>query len=285
MDIKEKENRICGAIFGFAIGDSMGATTEFMTRKQIKNAYGKVTDLIGGGWLNLKPGEVTDDTQMSMCIMDVIMCGTHFNTFRNSVLNSFVDWYKSNPKDIGNQCRKAIEYYMKTGNQILLDTEALGNGGLMRAMPCAVLDSKESYIMNQIQNNTTHYNYASVAYIRRYTCIIKSLIDGRDIYVKLVNRGSNKIKLLEPSGCIENTFNNALFWAGRNSFENAIIGAVNHGGDADTIAAITGSLAGARYGFDSIPERWLEKLDRKVYNKLSEYAMFVCSTHDIEFFR
>ena len=283
MDIKEKENRIWGAIFGFAIGDSMGATTEFMTRKQIKNAYGKVTDLISGGWLNLKSGEVTDDTQMSMCIMDVIMCGTHFNTFRNSVLNSFVDWYKSNPKDIGNQCRKAIEYYMKTGNQIPLDDEALGNGGLMRAMPCAVLDWGDYLLMNQMQNNTTHYNYDSIDYVNRYSRLMKDLLRGNDGCLNILSH-HNKIKLLAPTGHVYNTFINSIYWACRGSFEEAIIGAVNHGGDADTIAAIAGSLAGARYGFNSIPNRWLEKLDRKVYNKLSEYATFVCTHSGLNFF-
>lgn len=62
-----------------------------------------------------------------------------------------------------------------------------------------------------------------------------------------------KIKsILEPSGYIRDTFNNSLYWAGKPSFEEAIIGAVNDGGDADTIAAITGSIAGTRFGYDAI---------------------------------
>lgn len=39
-----------------------------MSDQQIRDAYGRVTDMIGGGWLNLKPGEVTDDTQMTLCV-------------------------------------------------------------------------------------------------------------------------------------------------------------------------------------------------------------------------
>ena len=68
LDMKMR-NKIKGAVYGFAIGDAMGATTEFMTREEIKEKYGEVHDLIGGGWMNLNPGEVTDDTQMSICIM------------------------------------------------------------------------------------------------------------------------------------------------------------------------------------------------------------------------
>ncbi len=49
-----KSNKIAGAIYGFAIGDAMGATTEFMTWQQVQKFHGKVTNIVGGGWLNLK---------------------------------------------------------------------------------------------------------------------------------------------------------------------------------------------------------------------------------------
>ena len=44
------------------------------------------------------------------------------------------------------------------------------------------------------------------------------------------------------------------------SFEEAVIRAVNLGGDTDTVGAITGALAGARWGVGAIPQRWLEGL-------------------------
>ena len=49
-----------------------------------------------------------------------------------------------------------------------------------------------------------------------------------------------------------------------NSYEDAVVKAVNLGEDTDTVGAITGSLAGALYGYEAIPERWknvLLKLD------------------------
>ena len=46
-------------------------------------------------------------------------------------------------------------------------------------------------------------------------------------------------------------------------FESAVLCAVNAGGDADTIAAMTGSLAGAFNGAQGIPIRWLKELEKK----------------------
>ena len=51
------KDRIKGALYAFAIGDSMSATTEFMTEEEIHKNYGKITDILGGGWLDLNPGE------------------------------------------------------------------------------------------------------------------------------------------------------------------------------------------------------------------------------------
>ena len=47
------ENKILGSLYGFAIGDAMGATMEF--QEKITDESKKIKDLIGGGWLNLSP--------------------------------------------------------------------------------------------------------------------------------------------------------------------------------------------------------------------------------------
>jgi ADP-ribosyl-[dinitrogen reductase] hydrolase len=47
------------------------------------------------------------------------------------------------------------------------------------------------------------------------------------------------------------------------SFEDALVDAVNRGYDADTVGAITGMLAGRKYGYSAIPKRWLDKLVKR----------------------
>ena len=66
-------DRALGAYLGFAIGDALGATVEFMTPREIAAEYGVHSRMIGGGWLKLKPGQVTDDTEMALCIGRAIL--------------------------------------------------------------------------------------------------------------------------------------------------------------------------------------------------------------------
>ena len=47
------------------------------------------------------------------------------------------------------------------------------------------------------------------------------------------------------------------------SFKEAVLAAVNLGDDTDTTGAITGALAGIRYGLDAIPEDWRARLARR----------------------
>lgn len=260
------KNKIAGAVYGFAIGDAMGATTEFMTHEQIRKVYGKVTNIIGGGWLRLSAGEVTDDTQMSMCIMKAIMESTSYGFIR-FVADEFVKWFHSGPKDVGGQCAKGISYYINTGQFIDYDAEAKGNGSLMRAMPCAIMCSHDFDLLNEAQGRITHNNPECSQVILEYSRLIQNYLNG------ILYTGPKK-SLLEPSGYLWNTFNNSVYWSCKDSFKEAILGAVNHGGDADTIAAIAGGLAGAKFGYDEIPKEWICQLNPEVKIFLNNFINF-----------
>ena len=57
------------------------------------------------------------------------------------------------------------------------------------------------------------------------------------------------------------------------TFEDCLIGVVNQGGDADTTGAIAGLIAGAFYGLEALPKRWLKRLDKKVYAEVNLVAI------------
>lgn len=275
------ENKVKGSLYAFAIGDAMGATTEFLTRDQIKKTYGSVDDIIGGGWLHLKRGQVTDDTQMMICVYEGMRGRPtdkaepgYYGTLDN-ICQKFREWADSNPPDIGNTCRSAIysspnaNYFSWIeANEYRQQTYGIydyGNGGVMRCLVPALMGNQ---MLTLDQAYITHTNDFTQQYTDVYYYHLnKALFTEKP----LVER-----KLREPSGYIKNTVYNAVEWfRATGSIEAALIGAVNDGGDADTIAALTGGLAGAYYGYTSIPERWIKHLDPEVRVKLNEITQYM----------
>ena len=258
----------------------MGATTEFMTQSEIKEQYGIIKDIIGGGWLHLKAGEVTDDTQMTLCVckaledtIDITIPTTSKDNFFEKCCKYFVEWF-----DIGNCCRNVIsncrKYDFKEWVNFANNPNSLGNGSLMRSMPLVL--AKQTIDTALIQGRLTHNNKKCDDCIEEYCLILKQCLDGE------LDKMSLDLKLKNPTGYVENTLDNAMYWLFEtNSAEDAIIGAVNHGGDADTIAAITGSLVGAYYGFNAIPTRWKEDLSIEVKNQLDHYTQFFVKIHEL----
>jgi ADP-ribosyl-[dinitrogen reductase] hydrolase len=68
----------------------------------------------------------------------------------------------------------------------------------------------------------------------------------------------------EPSAYVLDTLQAAVWcFLKTSSFEDALVTAVNLGGDTDTVGAVCGALAGASYGLEAIPQRWLDPLQSR----------------------
>ena len=75
LDPSALHDHALGAYLGFAIGDALGATVEFMRPREIALQYGVHRDIMGGGWLKLASGQVADDTTMSLALGNALMLG------------------------------------------------------------------------------------------------------------------------------------------------------------------------------------------------------------------
>jgi ADP-ribosyl-[dinitrogen reductase] hydrolase len=271
-------DRALGAYIGLAVGDALGATTEFLTPREIEEQHGTHDTICGGGWLRLKAGEVTDDTQMSLALGDAILAKGGVEA--PAVAEAFSDWMRSKPIDIGNTVRRGIIHYRTTGeSSVCVNEYDAGNGACMRALPIALLccfASDEELCRNsRLQAHTTHNNPLSDAGTETVLRMLTRLFGGADISeVKTVadqlvaehaQYRFDKKRASNPSGFIVHTLK-VVFQAffEQESFEATLVDVVNRGGDADTTGAIAGMLAGACYGQQSIPERWSIKLNPKI---------------------
>ncbi|MBB1092556.1 ADP-ribosyl-[dinitrogen reductase] hydrolase [Rhodopseudomonas pseudopalustris] len=284
MTIPHIEDRALAAYLGFAIGDALGATVEFMTPSEIIERHGVHKDIIGGGWLRLKPGQVTDDTDMALALgRSLIRCG---GMDVRDVCEEFAAWLKTGPVDVGSTCRRGIRRYITNGSieGPYFEGDA-GNGAAMRILPLALATfgrPAEAEAWTVAQGHITHHHPLSDAAALALVRMLQALLagEGRDaaraVADELVET-HRSFKFApyrgQSSAYVVDTMQTVLYHYFRTeSFADCVIATVNHGGDADTTGALAAMLAGATYGLAAIPKRWLDRLDRSIAAAVREQA-------------
>lgn len=274
-------DRYRGVLVGKAVGDALGATLEFMDRNEIRDRYGVHRDITGGGWLNLPAGEVTDDTQMALCIAESIADLGTFDPV--DIASRFVGWYRSNPPDIGNTTAMSLRAladgvpWDEAGYRTHLEMRPrdASNGSIMRSAPAAMYSRGNAALNARTaadSSRITHANPLSVDGTVALNAAIGALLDKPDVdYLQIAIDAASEDEVrgalervpqqdatgIDASGYVLSTLQSA-FWSvlTTDSFEEAVITAVNLGQDADTTGAVAGALAGARWGYGEIPDRW-----------------------------
>jgi len=284
-DTEKLRDRYRGALLGSAIGDALGATVEFMSRADILAQHGVHRNITGGGWLKLPAGEVTDDTQMARCLARSLADVGRFDG--DDISAKFVEWYASNPPDIGNTTRDALKRlaaglpWTEAGLQTheAMRPRDASNGSLMRAAPVALFtrtDAELNARYSADQSRITHANPLCIDACVALNSAIAALLDNpaADATEAAIAASTNDIvraslaavpkqtvETLSAGGYVLATLQSS-FWAitRHDSAEATIIAAVNLGDDADTTGAVAGALAGAKWGFSALPQRWLNVL-------------------------
>lgn len=296
-DEKNMRERFEGCLVGLACGDALGAPIEFLNLQMIAQKLGilgTVREMVGGGWLNLNPGEYTDDMDMMLCIAESLAETNGYNP--DDIAKRFVDWYKSNPKDIGNTTRGSLAKiasgvpWQRAGDPV-----SPANGSVMRCAPIGLMfafDEKKLIEASIETSAMTHASSDATASCVLINLMISKLVLGEDrqkaffdcieILKKTDKTYVDKFfdTFPRPAPVIDiskGLASNAVILSissliGSFSFEQAIVSVVNLGGDADTNGAVTGALAGAYWGISAIPERWSSKLNPYSADKIRELA-------------
>lgn len=285
LPLAELLGRSRAVLLGGAVGDALGAPLEFMTAGEIETKYGRLTEMVGGGWLRLQPGQITDDTEMSLCVARGLTTAGCLDL--RAIATEFARWLKSKPIDIGDTCRRGIRNFMLKGAlETPLNEWDAGNGALMRMGPVALFTLGDELLLKECaiaQAHLTHNNPVSDA-----ACITY----GRMVQLALLGASKNRLRReadrlvtdfptfhFDPypglaTGYVVDTLQTVFHYFFRSrSFEECVVTTVNRGGDADTTGAIVGGLAGAYYGLEAIPRRWLKKLEKTCVSDLEALAV------------
>jgi ADP-ribosylglycohydrolase len=290
------KKKILSGVYGLAIGDALGVPVEFNSREDLQR--NPVTGMRAGGTHNQPKGVWSDDTSMVLATMEAM---SRNNWGADTIMYNFSRWLYNaeftatgNVFDVGNTTAKAIQRY-RLGelpeNWGGTDIRDNGNGSLMRMLPLiyyvydkgrGIHPGDTNFI--EAVSSLTHAHYISKqscvtyvytgVYIMRYgssmglrTAIKYALKDLWAYYKEgysYLDRLKCSEKYIKSSGYVVDSLEASL-WCLYNtiSYREAVLKAVNLGGDTDTIGAITGSLAGLYYGFDNIPKEWVHDLQNK----------------------
>lgn len=276
-------DRARGSMLGLAVGDALGAPVEWLHPDQIRNRYGgPLRDMVASAPWAL--GEWTDDTAMAMALAESIADQGGYD--ENDVFGRYAMWARSRPKDIGATVAAALRR-SRSADEARAAAEAFhtsegrsaGNGSLMRTVPIAIRyrsDPGAIERISRIDSGLTHHDSLAGDACAWLNLTVAALIQGRrppQSTSEVAQAAEAAIAedeavlaaaAQEQRGFVMTTLRIAFNAAFRHdAFEPAVVFAVNLGGDADTNGAVTGALAGARFGESGIPQRWIEPLLRK----------------------
>lgn len=288
-------------LFGVCTGDSVGLPVQFEDRKDVRAR--PVTDLQGYGTFGLPPGHWTDDSSLTFCLAETVAEGFDIHKLADKFIAWLSQGYWSSldqAYDIGRSTFEAISGLKngisstEAGGRSERDN---GNGSLMRILPLVMhikdMDIARRYWHTHDVSSITHGHIRAIIacfYDLEYARLLISGWDKFEAYKKLqsyikpyllkenvaeeeidfYNRLlTSDISLLEEddirsSGYVVDSMEAAVWCLlTASDYGETILKAVNLGGDTDTIAAISGGLAGIYYGFDDIPEHWLQQIVKK----------------------
>lgn len=257
-----------GAIFGTLVGDSMFAPIEFTGKLD----HPWIEHMTSGGSWNLPAGYYTDDSSMMLCIMQGYLDNP--DDYLRSIAKAFVKWWQDglwsstgHCFDIGSSCSAGLRAFLRNGSLCNGSDYSKGCGGLMRFASSWMVEYKTSGdkmanrrlgAMLDI-NNIDHYNKECIKAVAKLANVYNAhLLDNKhtdelSAYQGWRDTGSG----FDAYTCLE-----TALWAFNttHNFKDAVIAAGNLGGDADSVAAVAGGIAGSYYGYKAIPKDWLGDL-------------------------
>jgi ADP-ribosyl-[dinitrogen reductase] hydrolase len=246
--------------------------------------------MVGHGTWNQPAGTITDDTEQALCIARSLVEHQAFNP--EDIAVRFVDWYDSEPFDIrgmtilalsrlkhGDEWDEAGQHVWETSPE----GQNAGNESVMRRAPLAILYATGRERLAEVSRQSSQITHADPRCT--YGCAVLNLTlaglledaetplqdalddvdanapDKLTAALRPLAHGDSPDSM-ETSGYVIHSLQTALHDGIRSgSAEEAIVTAVNRGGDTDTIGAIAGAIAGARFGVSQLPAPWLTAID------------------------
>ena len=278
-----------GSSLGTLVGDAFGASVEGWHPSLIRERYGLLERPLNGRY--------TDDTQMMIGIMEAIQSNPR--PTQQEIADRFLDNFDPT-RGYGGRIFGVMKRIEAGVGAADAGTDSWGNGAAMRIAPigCFFYDDREMLLENAVRSaEITHKHPIGVAGAVAQAAAVALAVEAAaedkeidaegyvdeiaamiDVISKEFSTALAPIKGLSASGIEEaidiliSNFTRDVSAIGAvpaaiaafllsNCFADAVIIAVNAGGDTDTTGAMAGAIAGAYYGAGDIPLNWLHMME------------------------
>jgi len=288
------KSKFLGALVGTGVGDSLGAGFE---GREVKfeeiEALAERREVL----------TYTDDTHMMIGIAESLIRIGGFDgkdmtyTFIENYNLEPLRGYGPGPPHIFRLIRAGAAW--NEAAQGLYHGGSYGNGSAMRIAPIGVFYYDKPAMLREIAYKSSQITHAHQlgkegAALQAYAIALATDLEPLavfpqgDFLAKLINFAQSPVykaklnmieallnqpdkgKIIIELGNSIEAFNSVptaiySFLSQPQSFAQAVLYAISLGGDTDTIGAMTGAISGAYLGFDSIPSRWKDKLENRLY--------------------
>ena len=289
MQVEKIKSKFMGALLGTFVGDALGMPVEGYSAAMISQRYGVLNEMIFGYY--------TDDTQMMIGIAESLMHCKGFNgeDMAQRFVSNFDLTRGYGPGAIGAIDRLRAGYLWDKAGGTTFENGSYGNGSAMRIAPVGVFYYDNPEQLREVAHLSSMITHAHPlgkegGALQAYAiaCALETrfleengfirsikefLYNDTGIYGEKINRIQHLLETQPSPREVVNALGNGItcfdsvptaiysFLSHHESFESAVVYAVNLGGDTDTISAMTGAISGAYHGYENIPSRWIEKLE------------------------
>jgi ADP-ribosyl-[dinitrogen reductase] hydrolase len=289
-----------GGLWGAVVGDALGVPVEFLSREEVRR--NPITGMRGYGTFNLPPGSWSDDSSLLLCTVESLLDGFDTNSMGELFIRWLAEGYWTpwgNTFDVGASTMSSIGRMMRevppeeAGGRGENDN---GNGSLMRILPVGIFFARQPVeeLLNAVHraSSLTHRHPRTLMACGFYCLMVSALLQGftaDEAYLYAIEQATiyyAKLPYAEELSHFERLFSTlissvpetaiksggyvihtleASIWCllNSNSFQEAVLKAVNLGEDTDTTGCVTGGLAGSCYGLKAVPSNWLDAIAKK----------------------
>ncbi|TGO02819.1 hypothetical protein PN36_18580 [Candidatus Thiomargarita nelsonii] len=192
---KNRYDAAFGCLLGGCVGDAAGATLEFIRHKPSLAEVKVAMKMFGGGVWGLAPGQITDDSELALCLAQALSLSSTFDL--ETIAQHYAKWVESEPFDMGMTTSQSLGCFLSSkwksicnqqgyavgmsqaASQLCMGSKA--NGSLMRIAPLGVwghrFDDNELAHFAEQDSSLSHPNESCRHAVACYVIAISSLIN------------------------------------------------------------------------------------------------------------